>query len=153
MSVNLTFFSTRVIMILCLLSSVCRGQEKGGGAAITAQGSDAPPQMEKVLKSSEQLLATVDAQVKVLEDKYVQQRKLSADASLGSEARDSAVKEAAKVSDLLKAMTKERDALAAQIKSVRSLLGLAPDAKKSDAPAATTTPPRQAPAEGGKKSN
>jgi hypothetical protein len=156
MCANVTFFPMRVIMLLFLFSSVCRGQEKGGGAAITAQSPDALPkmtEMEKVLKSSEQLLAAVDAQVKVLEDKYVQQRKLSADASLGSVARDSAVKEAAKVTDLLKAMTKERDALATQIKSVRSLLGLVPDVKKSDAPAATTAPPGKAPAEGSKKSN
>jgi hypothetical protein len=152
MSVNFTFLPMLSIISLLLLALVCLGQDKGGGGTIPSQGASAPPQMaemEKVLKSSEQLLAAVDAQVKVLEDKYVQQRKPSADASLGSEARDLAVKEAAKVTDLLKAMTKERDALAAQIKSVRSLLGLAPDAKKSDAPA----PPGQAPADGDKKSN
>ena len=156
MSVNFTFFQMRGVVLLFLLVLVCHGQEKWEGGAILSQGAEAPPrmaEMEKVLKSSEQLLAAVDAQVKVLEDKYLQQRKLSVDASLVSEARDSAAKEAAKVTDLLKAMSKERDALATQIKFVRSLLGLIPAAKKSEAPAALPAQPGQAPAEGSKKSN
>lgn len=157
MTANFTFFPMRGIMLLFLLASVCYGQEKVPGSPNSSQGSGTAPQMaetENLLRLSERLLAGVDGMIKTLQDQYVIQRK---EAALLSEVSGEESKEANKRADeiavRLKAMSKEREALAAQIKSFRSLLDLAPDAKKSDAPAATTAPPGQAPAEGGKKSN
>ncbi len=123
----------RLFLVLLVPAAVCsaQGQAPGGTGAASATPPQtvaaAPvrsPEMEKTLKSVEELVAALDAQIKNLEAKYLLQRKQAADAAVSSAEKEAAATSAAKLADLLKATTKERDALAVQIASLRSLLGL-----------------------------
>lgn len=131
-------------LLLPAAFSPAQGQPPGGTAgtpATPAQSAAAPvrsPEMEKTLKSVEELVAALDAQIKNLEGKYLLQRKQAADAAVSSAEKEAAATSAAKLAELLKATTKERDALAVQIASLRSLLGL--PAAPAPAPAAATSP-------------
>ena len=133
----------RLFLVLLLPAAVCpaaQGQAPGGtGAAPTASAAPVrSPEMEKTLKSVEELVAALDAQIKNLESKYLLQRKQSADAAASSAEKEAASTSAAKLAELLKATTKERDALAIQIASLRSLLGLPSASAAATSPAAGT---------------
>lgn len=129
----------RLFLVLLLPAAVCtaQGQAPGGTAGAPATPPQAAaassPEMEKTLKSVEELVAALDAQIKNLEAKYLLQRKQAADAAVSSAEKEAAATSAAKLAELLKATTKERDALAVQIASLRSLLGLPSAAATSPA--------------------
>ena len=143
------------IALLCFLllpAAICpaQGQASGGTGVASTAAPAAPvrtPEMEKMLKSVEELVAALDAQIKNLEAKYLLQRKQAADAAASSAEKEAAATSAAKLADLLKATAKERDALATQIASMRSLLGL-PAAPATTSPAGTSAPAPQAPPAG-----
>ena len=144
-----------LLILLLLPAAVCpsQGQTTGGAVAAPPAVPTAPvmsPEMEKTLKSLEELVLALDGQIKTLEAKYLLLRKQAADTATTSAEKEAAATSAAKLADLLKSTAKERDTLATQIASMRSLFGL-PSAPASTSPAGTSTPAPQAPPAGAGK--
>ena len=121
----------RGLVALLMMAAACGLLARADDTSVPAARVTSP-ELEKMLQSSERLRDAVNAQVKLLEEQYVKQRKLSTDVSLDPDARAGATKEAAKLSELLKSMTKERDALTTQLETLRRTLGLPPTDKKPE---------------------
>ena len=84
----------RSLVALLMMAAACGLLARADDTSVPAARVTSP-ELEKMLQSSERLRDAVNAQVKLLEEQYVKQRKLSTDVSLDPDARAGATKEAA----------------------------------------------------------